>query len=723
MRNFLVNCLKFPVRAIVTLLYRVRVVGIENYHAAGPRVLIVANHVSLLDGLLFYLYFPDRPTFAINPTMAGKWYFRPFLAFVDLFLVAPTNPISMKSLIKFLKEDRKIVIFPEGRITVSGSLMKIYEGPGMVADRAQAMVLPVGIEGAQYSPLGYLRGAVRVRRFPKITLRFLPPRRLPIPEHLQGNERRRAATRALTDVMRQVAFENCQEHATLFESVISAMRRHGPERVIVEDINRVPLNYRQLLMRSFILGNLMKRYSRQGEHVGLMLPTVVATLVALLACHCRGRVPAMLNFTAGKQGLITACETGQINVVFTSRKFVEGAKLETTADALAEHVKVIYLEDLAGELGTIGKIRGLIAARFPQRAYRWGTRDDADTPAVILFTSGSEGIPKGVVLSHNNLLSNRAQVQTLIDLSHQDVVFNVMPAFHAFGLLGGIILPLLDGAKIFFYPTPLHYRLIPQLCYDVSATVLFGTNTFLAGFARHAHPYDFYKMRYVICGAEKLQEDTRRVWADKLGQRVLEGYGATEASPVVAVNTPMGNRPGSVGQLLTAIDYYLEPVDGIEEGGRLVIRGPNVMQGYLFHGGEGEIAPPWTEARGGGWYDTGDIVTVDDEGFVFILGRAKRFANIGGEMVSLGGVEELAGSVSPEKLHAAITITDPRKGEQIVLVTEEQALDRKSLVIAARTNGVSELAIPRQIMRVDEIPLLGSGKFDYRKITELVKAG
>ncbi len=492
MHTFLVNCLKIPVRTLFSLLYRVDVVGLENYHAAGPRVLIVANHVSLLDGLLFYLFFPDRPTFAINPVMAKKWYFRPFLAFVDLFLVDPTNPISMKSLIKFLKEDRKAVIFPEGRITVSGSLMKIYEGPGMVADRASAMVLPVGIEGAQYSPLGYLRGVVRIRRFPKITLRFLPPRRLPVPDHLQGNERRRAATRALTDVMRRIAFENCDYNVTLFDAVLDAMHRHGPSHLIIEDTNREPLNYRQMLMRSFILGNLMKTYSRPGEHVGLMLPNASATIVALLACHCRGRIPAMLNFTAGKHGLITACETGQINVVFTSRKFVEGADLQVAADALSKHVKVIYLEDLGANLGIIGKLRGLVAARFPRTAYAFSVSNTVpDESAVILFTSGSEGIPKGVVLSHANLLANRAQVQSLIALTRKDVVFNVMPAFHAFGLLGGILLPLLDGARIFFYPTPLHYRLIPQLCYDINATVLFGTNTFLAGYARHAHPYDF----------------------------------------------------------------------------------------------------------------------------------------------------------------------------------------------------------------------------------------
>ena len=717
----LVNLLKLPVRWLFKLLYRVQIVGVENFHAAGDRVLIVSNHVSLLDGMLFYLFFPERPTFAINKDMAAKWYFKPFLWFVDLFLLDPTNPISMKSLIKFLREDRKAVIFPEGRITVTGSLMKIYDGPGMVADKAQAVILPVGIEGAQYTPLSYLRGSVRIRWFPKITIRFLTPETIEIPEQLHGSERRKAAANKLTKIMRRIAFENCDTRTTMFESLLEAMRRHGPALPIMEDIQRTPLTYKQLVVRAFILGAAIAQDTHRGEHVGLLLPNVNATVVALLGCQARGRVPAMLNFTAGPQGLVIACETAQIRQVYTSRAFIENADLGSSVDALSERVNVTYLEDLRPRVSAVMKLSGLLASRFPRWAFRrWAGTPDPDAAAVILFTSGSEGIPKGVVLSHANLLANRAQVQTLIDLTHQDVVFNAMPIFHAFGLLGGVILPLLDGARMFLYPSPLHYRLIPELCYELRATVLFGTNTFLAGYARHSHPYDFNTMRYVVAGAEKVHADTRRIWADKLGKRILEGYGATEASPVLAVNTPMENRPGSVGQLLTAVDYYLEPVEGIAEGGRLVVSGPNVMRGYLFHGSEGELVSPWTEQRGSGWYDTGDICTVDDDGCVVIVGRAKRFAKIAGEMVSLTGVEELATVTWPEGLHAATTIADSRKGEQIVLLTDHADALRKPLIETARKTGVSEITIPRHIISVDEVPVLGTGKFDYRAINELV---
>ncbi len=718
----LVDILKTPVRWALKFLYRVEVIGVENYHAAGNRVLIVANHVSLLDGLLFYLFFPERPTFAINSEMAKKWYFQPFLWFVDLFLLDPTNPISMKSLIRYLREDRKAVIFPEGRITITGSLMKIYDGPGMVADKAQATILPVGIEGAQYTPFSYLRGAVRIRWLPKITIRFLTPEKLEIAEELQGSDRRKAAAEALTRIMRRIAYQNCNTRTTVFEALLDAMQRHGASLPIIEDIQRKPLSYRRLVTGVFVLGDAIARATRRGDHVGLLLPNVNAAVVALLGCQVRGRVPAMLNFTAGPQGLVTACETAQIRQVYTSRAFIENADLGASAEALGERVTLTYLEDLRTEISLLMKVKGLIAARCARWAFnRWAGSRDPDSAAVILFTSGSEGIPKGVVLSHANLLANRAQVQTLIDLTHNDVIFNAMPVFHAFGLLGGVILPLLDGAKIFLYPSPLHYRLIPELCYELHATVLFGTNTFLAGYARNSHPYDFNTIRYVIAGAEKVHEDTRRIWADKLGKRVLEGYGATEASPVIAVNTPMENQAGSAGQLLTAVEHYLEPVEGIEEGGRLVVSGPNVMRGYLFHGSDGVLVAPWTERRGSGWYDTGDIVTINSNRCVTIIGRAKRFAKIAGEMVSLTRVEELATLTWPDSLHAATTIADPRKGEQIVLLTTQNDAQRKVILAMARTSGVAEIAIPRHILCVDEVPVLGTGKFDYRAINALVQ--
>jgi acyl-[acyl-carrier-protein]-phospholipid O-acyltransferase/long-chain-fatty-acid--[acyl-carrier-protein] ligase len=287
-------------------------------------------------------------------------------------------------------------------------------------------------------------------------------------------------------------------------------------------------------------------------------------------------------------------------------------------------------------------------------------------------------------------------------------VLNALPVFHSFGLTGGMLLPLFSGVKTFMYPSPLHYRIVPVLAYDTNATIMFGTDTFLSGYARMAHPYDFYAMRYVFAGAERVREETRRIWMEKFGLRILEGYGATECSPVIAVNSPMHFRAGSVGRLLPGIGYRLEPVPGVEEGGRLLVAGPNIMLGYLKADNPGALERPED-----GWYDTGDIVALDEDSYVRILGRAKRFAKIAGEMVSLGAVESLVSGLWPEEMHAVVALPDARKGEQLVLLTERAQASREEISVHARTEGASELMVPRQIFSVDKLPLLGSGKADH----------
>ncbi len=717
----MIKLIKLPLRLLFKLLFRVKIVGLENYHAAGERVLIAVNHVSLLDGVLLYLFLPHRPTFAINTQIHEKWYFKPFLKFVDLFVLDPLNPHSLKSLIKFLKEDNKAVIFPEGRITTTGTLMKIYDGAGMVAAKSGAMVLPIGIEGAQFSKFAYTREILKQSWFPKICLTIHQPVRIISPEDDTHSSHRVNAAQQMADIMREVAFMNTDSERTLFTALLDAIRIHGGKRIIAEDINREPMSYRQLVSRAFILGKAIESETSPGECVGILLPNANANLVTLMGLHCYGRIPAMLNFTAGAQGLVTACETALIKVVYTSRAFIEKGELECTIESLEKVVKVIFLEDFRDKISIFRKLAGLFKARFPRIAYSVrSNRIKPNDRAVVLFTSGSEGIPKGVVLSHKNILSNYAQVRPLIGLNRKDLVFNFLPMFHSFGFTAGTILPLMEGARIFFYPTPLHYRIIPELCYQMGATVMFGTNTFLAGYAKYAHPADFHTLRFVVAGAEKLQADTRRIWFEKFGIRIMEGYGTTEASPVVSVNTPYYYKTGTVGRLLPGMDYYLEPIEGLNEGGRFFISGPNIMLGYLFHGSDGEIIPPLTE-RGAGWYDTGDIVSIDDLQYITILGRAKRFAKVGGEMVSLTSVESLANTVWPDMLHAAVAIPDKKKGEQIVLLTEYNDADRKDLVEQAKKDGVAELAVPRKVIKVDSIPVLGTGKIDYRGVNELLK--
>jgi acyl-[acyl-carrier-protein]-phospholipid O-acyltransferase/long-chain-fatty-acid--[acyl-carrier-protein] ligase len=715
------NILKNSIRWIVTRLYKVNVKGMEHYPATEERVIVVANHTSFLDAILLYAFLPVKLTFAVNTFISQGWYLKILSRLVHLFPMDPTNPLSIRALIKKVESGGHVVIFPEGRITVTGSLMKVYQGPGLVAEKTNALVVPVCIEGAQYTPFSRLKGRVRRRWFPEVTLTIMPSRQLEVDDQLTSREKREKAGKLLSKIMTETVFHASPRETTLTQRLLDAAHVHGGSKVVMEDINRRPLTFQQFITKSVVLGKALSRFTEQGEHVGVLLPGSMATVVAFFGLQHYRRTPAMLNFTVGSQGMISACETAQVKTVVTSRAFIEKGKLEDVIEKLSSKVTVCYLEDIAKKISLPDKLIGLVQSRseFLLKRLPWRKTQSAD-PSVVLFTSGSEGTPKGVVLSHANLLSNIQQLASRIDFSATDIALTALPMFHSFGLTGGTLMPLLAGMKTFYYPSPLHYRIVPELAYDIGATIMFGTNTFLAGYAKAAHPYDFYSIRYVFAGAEKLRDEVRRVWEDKFGVRIFEGYGATETSPALSANDPMGNRPGTVGRLLPGIEYHLEQIPNLNEGARLHVRGPNIMLGYLLHDNPGVLVPP-SSSQGDGWYDTGDIVEIDEDDFVTICGRAKRFAKIAGEMVSLTSVESLASKVWPDALHAAVSIPDERKGEQIILLTDQSDAQRSSLMTQAKQDGVGEICVPRTVMSVNSIPVLGTGKVDYTSAQKLVE--
>ena len=707
------DTLRMLARILLRLIYRVEVRGLEHIAAAGERVVVVPNHVSYLDGPLIAAFLPGNPMFAIKTAQAARWWVRPLLAGADIYPMDPTRPMATKSLVKGLRAGRQCVIFPEGRLNVTGgALMKVYDGPALIADKANAMVLPVRIDGVELTPLSRLGGRLRRRWFPKVRITVYKPRILAVPAELRGRARRRGAGLMLYDVMSEMMAKR-DDSPDLFGAVLAARAAHGGKHPIVADPMAGPIDYNHLVMASLVLGRRLACHAEQGKAIGLMVPNSIGATITFLALQATGRVPAMLNHTAGADAVLSACRTAGLHTVVSSRRFIELAKLDRLAEALGRVVELVWLEDLRGQLGLLDKVYGLFALRFVAGRHR--RLDIAATdPAAILFTSGSEGAPKGVVLSHANLLANRRQLAARVDFSPADQLLNALPIFHSFGLTAGFLLPLLSGVRLFLYPSPLHYRIVPELAYSIGATLLFGTDTFLAGYARAANPYDFYALRYVFAGAEAVREDTRRVWAERFGKRILEGYGVTECSPVIAVNTPMHFKAGTVGRLLPLIEHRLEPVSGIAEGGRLLVRGPNVMAGYLLPEQPDTLASPEE-----GWHDTGDIVHIDDDGFVTITGRAKRFAKIAGEMISLAVTERIAMAAYPEDRHAVVALPDARRGERLVLVSETPEVTREALVAAAHRENLPEIAIPRDIIIVPMLPLLGSGKIDYGMVQVL----
>jgi acyl-[acyl-carrier-protein]-phospholipid O-acyltransferase/long-chain-fatty-acid--[acyl-carrier-protein] ligase len=693
-------------------LFRVQVKGLDNLNKVkSPNVVIALNHVSFLDAGIALSLLGRDPVFAVDTAMAQKWWVKPFLRMTRALPIDPLKPMATRTLIHAVQSGETLIIFPEGRITVTGSLMKVYDGAALIADKSDAVVVPVHIDGLEQTPFTRLnKEQVPRRLFPKVTVTVMEPVKLNVDPALRGRKRRQAAGAALYDIMSDMVYRTFPTGRTAFQALVDAAELHGKNRVATEDPVSGELTYKRLLIGAAVLGRKLMPLAEVGKTLGVMLPNANGAVVTLFALMSAGRVPAMINFTAGATNILAGCRAAGVDTILTSRAFVERGRLDPLIQALQQEVRLIYLEDVRAGIGLIDKLRGLFGYRKPLVPRK------PDDWAAVLFTSGSEGMPKGVVLSHRNILTNAAQAKARIDFGRTDKVFNVLPMFHSFGMTVGTVLPLVSGVRIYLYPSPLHYRTVPELVYGINATIMFGTDTFLNGYARAANPYDFRSIRYLLAGAEPVKESTRRIYLEKFGLRILEGFGVTETAPALALNTPMFNKFGTVGRLLPGMEARLEKVEGVEEGGRLFVKGPNVMLGYLRADNPGVLERPPQ-----GWHDTGDIVAIDEQGFVTIKGRAKRFAKVGGEMISLAAVEMLAADEWPDAVCAVVAVPDARKGERLILYTNKKDANRGDFIAIARARHASELMIPAEVIYMEKLPMLGSGKVDMLTLQKMAK--
>ena len=703
--------LKF-LRLLLRLFFRFRACNEAVLQTPGP-VLLLANHLTWIDWLFLGVCLEKDWRFVTSSTTAQL---TPLHRFIMVnrrtFPVDPLSPYSARRMAEYLQSGGRLVLFPEGRMSITGTLMKIFDGTGFLLHKTNARVITA-----------YLRGAHRVicsrnrdkkLWFPRVTVHFsevLAPPRL---EHLSTSRARLQLSDWLRDRMmeQQIRSETEFGPATLPHAIVAAARVR-PGFPVLEDVTK-KITYRRLLQGAALLSEQWQALlASQGVRVGVLLPNVNAMPVTLLSLWALGKVPAVLNYTTGPAVMLACAQLAGLKQVITSRAFVERARLNLEP-LLQAGLEFIYLEDVRPRIRVVRKLAaGLGLVRLPLSPF-W----DPQSTAVVLFTSGSEGAPKGVELTHANLLANIRQMLAVCDLQDHDRLFAALPLFHSFGLTVGLLLPLVRGFSVFLYPSPLHYRVVPTAIYLNNATLMLATNTFLNGYARRAHPYDFLSLRYLFAGAEKVQETVFRTYAERFGVRVLEGYGATECSPVISVNTPLLPRHGSAGRLLPGMEYRLEPIDGVPEGGRLLVRGPNVMKGYL----NAEANEKFQAL--GGWYDTGDIVSVDADRFVHIQGRLKRFAKVSGEMVSLTAVEDaLTGAFPHYGLRcetAVIAQPDEDKGERLIVVSNEPRLSLEEVRAAIRARGLPNLCVPREVRFAREIPKLGTGKVNHRELTRLM---
>jgi acyl-[acyl-carrier-protein]-phospholipid O-acyltransferase/long-chain-fatty-acid--[acyl-carrier-protein] ligase len=701
-------------KLIISILFRVRVLGDPSPLAAGG-VLVIANHDSRLDGVLLGLFLPRRALIVMSRDDVRSAFNRMLACCVRHCVADLSEPTTVKLLVRHLNAGELVVMFPQGRATTTASAMKLYPSVAVIALRSAAPIVPVTLSGLLYSRYSLVPGSFRRRWFPRVVIRVEAATRMPASTGGATRAKRRGAADVLSGVLAQAAVRARERH-TLFEALLAATKTFGRNHPVVEDVRGKVESYGDLLRAALAFARLAPRLGAEDEIIGVMMPNLSTTVCMLLGLGAARRVPALLNYTSGAEALRSACVAAKISTVVTSRKFVEAARLYPALDALCNQ-RIVFVEDLRRQFGWRDKLWLVLWARWHPR----GTlrRADPATSAVVLFTSGSEARPKGVALSHDALLANIAQMQSVIDFSPADKFLNALPMFHSYGLTACTLMPLVCGVSLYLYTTPLRYRVIPEIAYVRDCTFLFGTSTFLARYGREADPFDFYRLRYVISGAEKLNPDVAMLWHEKFGLRILEGYGATECAPVLALNTPRAYRSHAVGRFLPGVEHRLVQVDGISHGGCLHVRGPNLMRGYYFYDDPGVLQPARSEI-GNGWYDTGDVVDVDREGFVTVVGRIKRFAKIAGEMVALEAVERVAQHASPQHRHAAMLEIIAGVGESTVLFTTDPELSRGALQRSAKVLGSHELAVARRIAHVAELPMLGSGKTDYVTLRTLI---
>lgn len=494
--------------------------------------------------------------------------------------------------------------------------------------------------------------------------------------------------------------------------LMAAAAHPGQQPIVVDELGK-SLSFDRLIIGCAVLSRQIGTLTHR-HHVGCLLPNSVTGVVALFGCQFAHKTPAILNYTFPLPTLIRCCERADIDALLTSRQFLHKCDLGDLPGLLAEHgIRTVFLEDVAKRIGRLAKLNGLIRVRLKRLQTERSSPDDA---AVILFTSGSEADPKAVVLSHRNLLSNVDQILHAFPIGKHEVMFSALPQFHAFGLTAGVLLPLMNGMRTVIGLSPLRHKENLQLIRTQKPTVMLSTDTFLNQLYKAAKPADLASLRFVVAGAERLKPHTRELY-EALGITLLEGYGATEAGPVIAVNVPSASRHGTVGRLLPHIEYRIEPHEGIEDGGVLHVRGPNLMKSYLHD---------LVEERSSlddGWYDTGDIVTVDADGYLVIKGRKKRFTKIAGEMISLGFIEDEIAKLSPECHHAAIAIEIPDEGKPLLrLYTSDPALTTASVRSHFSAERIPNTWLPREIVYMAELPVLRTGKVDYQTLQKMTSA-
>jgi len=498
----------------------------------------------------------------------------------------------------------------------------------------------------------------------------------------------------------------------LHHQFIDVAKKMGDALAIHDFTTNSKVTYSRALLASLLLSSVIKKYDK--GFIGIMLPTSAGCILTKIAALMSGRIPVMINYSTGAdQNAIYAQKKCDFHTIITSRALLE--KID------CPHVDgMIYIEDIMAGLGGLQKAKAAILSKLPTGLIKKLIKGKSDDDvAVILFTSGSEKEPKAVQLSHKNVSANVIAAAERFGFTPDDIFLSSLPYFHVFGLTVNLWVPLFHGARILTYANPLEYRKICEIVRDNKATLMVGTPSFFWGYLRKSEPGDFDSLRIALVGADKCPDALREAFYEKHNMTLFEGYGATECAPVISANSPADNRPGSVGKPIPGVQVRIEHYETGEEcgpgqDGRILVKGDNVMKGYFD-----DFEQTSLHIRRG-WYDTGDMGNIDEDGYLWHVGRIKRFVKIGGEMVSLVKIESILEKLIPEDAHCCVVeIPDSTKGAKIVAVTTVP-IDEKS-TLKKLAEQLPKIALPKQFLVIEDLPKMGSGKIDFRTITEKVR--
>jgi acyl-[acyl-carrier-protein]-phospholipid O-acyltransferase / long-chain-fatty-acid--[acyl-carrier-protein] ligase len=726
------------IRVIVWLLihivYRLRVLGRENFPRTGG-ALLVSNHMSLVDALLL-MGASRRPVrFLIFKDIYDQPYIKPFAKMVRAIPISsqlrPRDMIhSLRAASEAIRNGEIVCIFAEGQITRIGQLLPFRRGmerimKGAEKDGIGAPVIPVHLDGVWGSIFSYERG------------RFLwkLPHRIPYPVTVSfGKPMASDATsfevRAAVQELQTEAFRYHRERMhTLPESLIRTAH-HYPFRFAMGDKRRPRMKWSGALLSAIFLARRLRKTWEGQEMVGILLPPSVPGALVNFAAAISGKIPVNLNYTASNEVLASCAEQCNLQTVITTRLLLEKIPLQVPG-------RQILLEEVAAgpRLGErlVALLMWFLPGKSLERALSGGKTKTLDDIATIIFSSGSTGEPKGVMLTHYNIASNIEQMGQTFMLAKGDVLLGVLPFFHSFGFTVTLWLPAFLAVGVAFHPSPIDLVAVSEMVRDYRVTFLLSTPTFLQQYTRRCLPEDFGSLQFVVVGAEKLPDALALAFEDRFGIRPLEGYGATECSPVIAVNTrdyrapgfrQVGGKRGHIGHPLPGISVRIVDPETraplpVDTPGLLLVRGPNVMKGYLSK-------PEKTaEVLQDGWYSTGDIAAEDEDGFLTITDRLSRFSKIGGEMVPHIKIEEKLHELAetPEKSFVVTGVPDGRKGERLIVLHTLTPEEVKPVIEKLGNSDLPNLWIPRanQFFQIEELPHLGSGKLDLRRVNEMAK--